>query len=269
MYKLFLAGKQFVSATAAAAQATAANAAALAAQATANAAQATANAATTLANTANATATAAQAAANAALALANTLATYWSKASNTLTTTSFVTQASGWRDNIQPFTNGRAAGGALPTWGTFLGGISVWKFPSNSIKELWLNFHIDHDYKPNSLIFPHIHWAPTTTGAGTVRWGIEYTAAKGHGQQTFPVTQTIYLEQAASGIANRHQITETSVGIDFGIEVDAVIMVRVFRDATHVNDTYAGDAVGLFCDLHYESDRLNTPQKSPNFYAGG
>lgn len=234
MYKLFLAGKQFVSSTAA-----------------------------------NAAATAAQVTANAALALANTLATYWSKASNTLTTTSFVTQASGWRDNIQPFTNGRAAGGALPTWGTFLGGISVWKFPSNSIKELWLNFHIDHDYKQGSLMFPHIHWCPVDTGAGVVRWGIEYTAAKGHGQQTFPVTQTIYLEQAASGIANRHQITETSVGIDFGIEVDAVIMVRVFRDATHVNDTYAGDAVGLFCDLHYESHRLNTPQKSPNFYAGG
>jgi len=43
-------------------------------------------------------------------------------------------------------------------------------------------------------------------------------------------------------------------------------MVRLFRDANHVNDTFTGVSHGLTVDVHYQADRLHTLNRAPNFY---
>lgn len=174
----------------------------------------------------------------------------------------------GWEDSLADISAGRAIGANAPTWSTFRNGISAYAFSASTMKEVWVNSHITHNYRAGSKVYPHVHWSTTGTDTGTVRWGIEYTAQKGHNQGAFPATSTIYLEQAASGTAYQHMITEASSTDAFNtnLEVDSLILMRVFRDAT--NDTCTDTAFAFFVDLHYQVDRAyGTLNKAPNFYA--
>ncbi|MCK5613958.1 hypothetical protein KAR91_69490 [Candidatus Pacearchaeota archaeon] len=173
----------------------------------------------------------------------------------------------GWNDLESSFIAGKVAGANVPVFAAFIDSINAFQFSATVMKEIFMMpLHVPHDYKPGSTMFHHIHWSPGDTDTGVVRWGIEYSIAKGHGQQAFPASTTIYLEQAGSGVANQHQIIEDTVGITANLEPDSLILMRVFRDATHGNDDYTGVAWGHFMDSHYQSDRMATKSKEPDFY---
>lgn len=174
----------------------------------------------------------------------------------------------GWQDLRGSFIGSRLGTAVnAPTWTTLQGGVSAYAFDDTAMNEVWITFHVPHDYVPGTPIYIHMHWAPTTTDTGVARWGVEYTLAKGYSQAAFPAATTVYLEQAGSGTALQHQIIETSIGDAIpstNLEVDALIMARVFRDAAHINDTYADPAFGFECDLHYQST-LERTTKNKNF----
>jgi hypothetical protein len=173
----------------------------------------------------------------------------------------------GWKDNIVMLNLGQSGGVAEPDFEDFINGMKQWAFSPSTIEELYITFHIDHDYKPDSAVFPHIHWTPSSNATGVVRWGIDISRAKGHSQEAFNTNTTIYIEQEAGGVDRMHHVAEYATGIFGGgdLEPDTVLICKVFRDATHPNDTYPDDAFGIACDLHYESDRNATPQKTPDF----
>ena len=178
--------------------------------------------------------------------------------------------ALGWKDNLASFTSANVAGANVPAWAQMRDGIYAYSFSASLMNELWLNFHIDHDYAPGTVLYPHVHFVPSANASGVVRWGIEYTYAKGHGQQKFPATTTVYVE-ATIGATDQylHIISEVVDGDAIPadeIEVDGVVMTRIFRDAGHVNDTYPNAVFGIYADLHYQTDRLATIAKAPDFY---
>lgn len=175
----------------------------------------------------------------------------------------------GWRDLFTQITL-RGNGKNNPLWDVFRDGIYAYMFDSGKMMECWTSFHVDHDYAIGTPLFPHVHWSPLTAGAGTVRWGFEYTVAKGHAQgpeSLFQPTTTVYIEQTVNNDQFMHMITETDVANAIPpdlIEPDSIIMARMFRDG--VNDTYPG-AVSVFAvDLHYQVARSSTRNKSPDFY---
>lgn len=177
--------------------------------------------------------------------------------------------ALGWRDNIIEL-KVDASSPYAPTLDPFRGSILAWNFPAGETTEAHAAWHIDHDYAPDTKLYFHVHWSPTTASAGTVRWGFEFTIAKGHQQQAFPATQTVYVEQASISTAYMHYVAEVSEanaidGAVYGIEPDTVIMVRMFRDGAHANDTFPDAAYGLFLDLHYQASQATTPNKFPPF----
>jgi len=173
----------------------------------------------------------------------------------------------GWNDLKSSFSTGRLVGANTPTDAVFTDTIRAYNFSAAAMEEIHMPpLHVEHDYKPGSKIYFHIHWSPGDTNAGIVRWGIEYTIAKGHSQMAFQASTTVYLEQAGSGTAKQHQIIEDTTGVSTNIEPDSLILARVFRDGAHANDTYTGVAWGHFMDIHYQSDRKNTVNKAPNFY---
>jgi len=184
----------------------------------------------------------------------------------------------GWSDMIMPFLSA-SAGPAVssPGWVKFRDngagstGVYVRGFDDTIQEELFINFHINHDYKRGTNWYPHIHWSPMTAGVGVVRWGMEWTYAVRNDitPAAFPTTAFTYIEQAASGTPYAHQIAEIpDPGITLpNCEPDTLVIVRVFRDAGHVNDTYVGDAIGLFLDAHYQVDRHATNNRAPDFYA--
>lgn len=180
--------------------------------------------------------------------------------------------ALGWRDNIVELKVDSSSPNA-PTLEAFRGGILCWKFPPGELTEAHSAWHIDHDYAVGTKLYLHVHWAPKVNNMGTVRWGFEYTVAKGHQQQAFPTTTTVYVEQASQGTAYLHYVGEVVEadaidGAALGIEPDTVILVRLFRDGAHVNDTFEADAFVSFLDLHYQANRATTPFKAPNFLTG-
>jgi hypothetical protein len=104
----------------------------------------------------------------------------------------------GWRDNIVQL-DVQVGNADAPTLNVFRDGIKAYTFFAGEMSEAFANFHIDHDYAPGTALYPHVHWAIASTETGTVRWGVEWTYAKGHGQMAFGPTQTVYVEQAADG----------------------------------------------------------------------
>lgn len=173
----------------------------------------------------------------------------------------------GWRDNVIEMTT--RGGVTEPPRALFRDNIYLLQFSHLDLMEVYGNFHVDHDYKLNTAIYPHIHWTTNTSDTGTVRWGFEYTVAKGHQQAAFPATTTVYVEQASTGTPYMHYVAEVSTGSAIpgtNIEPDTFILMRVFRDADHPNDTFEGSVYGIALDLHYQADRATTPNKAPNFY---
>ena len=177
----------------------------------------------------------------------------------------------GWNDLTSILSAGKVTAGAAPSWAAWAGtNIYTWQFSASTQDALNIApFHFEHDYKKGSAVYPHVHWLPDTNAAGVVRWGLEWSIAKGHQQEAFnPIAVTTYIEQATEEIQYMHMVSEVpDPGITIpGLEPDTLVMARLFRDATHINDTYPGIVHGLTVDVHHQVDRLATISRLPDFY---
>lgn len=135
--------------------------------------------------------------------------------------------------------------------------IQVAAFSPTSIEEVSTGFEIPHAAKLNGTISWHLHWAPTSATAGTVRWGLEYAFFK-DGTAPVVASTTIYAEDAASGVAWQKQ----SIGLGSVVGPDELglnVAFRLFRDATHVNDTYPDNAaITTTFGAHIEIDSFGS-----------
>ena len=122
-------------------------------------------------------------------------------------------------------------------------------------------FHIGHDIKPGGNFYIHVHWSTNSTSTAVVDWELHVQRAKGHNQEAFGAPVVYTVSQAASGTAWKHMLTEMTTPLVL-TEPDELILVTLKRSsATNANTVFA-----LAVDLHYESDRHNTPNKIPSFY---
>lgn len=171
-----------------------------------------------------------------------------------------------WFDNLAPMATGKTAAGS-PTMAAFNTTWQALKFGLNDA--VYLYFHINHDIKRGSKVYPHVHWAKGTgTDVNTVKWQIDYTFAKGHNQEAFPATTAVTVEQAPPATAWQHMISEVVVGDAFDApEVDSVVIIKITR-ITNGGTNNGDDIFGLFVDLHYQMERIGTPGKVPDFYKG-
>ena len=169
-----------------------------------------------------------------------------------------------WKDYLAPLNSGKANPSASPAWSAFgpTGTSSQWNFDIGD--SLQLAFHINHDIKPGSLMYLHVHWTTNGTQTNTAKWRLSYTCAKGHDQANFPADTVLDLTQAAAGTAWRHMITEDTTGIT-APEVDSLMIVRIER-ITNGGTDLTDQVFGLFVDIHYQADTIGTINKAPDFY---
>lgn len=137
-------------------------------------------------------------------------------------------------------------------------GVYATLFDKATREDVFFSVQFPHAWKIGSTIEPHVHWMPTDTDTGTVRWGLEYTWVDING--TFSNTTIIYAEDAADGTASKHQYASfAGVTPPVGITgVSSMMLCRLFRDAAHANDTYDNDAAGLEFDIHYQKDAVGS-----------
>lgn len=175
-----------------------------------------------------------------------------------------------WKDLSGEFTVRNLSGGNNPTWGTIFDNLQGLVFSASTMNQVWVDFHINHDIALGTKVYPHIHWIPLTNASGTVRWGIEYSVAKGHGQQVFHPSVTVYVNHSIPANSfKKHFVSEVSEADAIpptNIEPDSFVKVRVFRDANNALDTYPGEVHAWFADLHYQAERIGTMNKAPNFF---
>ena len=171
-----------------------------------------------------------------------------------------------WEDMLAPLATGKPGGGSFGTPGgpTVInsGPYQAYTFSANDLVQV--GFHIPHNIKPGSKIYPHVHWCTNGTDNGTATWKIHYQIAKGHNQEAFPLSSSVTLAAAASSTtAWQHMITEcTDAQAIPAPEVDSLVLVGCELDAKGTGDT----VFGLFVDIHYQIDRFGTPRKAPDFY---
>ncbi len=150
----------------------------------------------------------------------------------------------------------RATTGSTPaTLAAFIGGTQAYQFSASQMNQLFLDTQLPHAWAAGTPIHPHLHWSPgNSTNTGVVRWGLEYSWANAVADpgNVFPATTTVYVEQAASGVAYAHQIASLPAIDGAGMRLSSVLMCRLFRDAAHANDTFTGACFGLSFDSHIQ-----------------
>ena len=182
--------------------------------------------------------------------------------------------ASGWKDLKGSLNSAKVTGASQPSWSVVTDSIYAYEFSASQMNEAWLTFHLTHDLSYGYVkedgtishphLFPHIHWASSGTDTGTARLGFEWTYAAGFAAGVFGASSTVYIEQAATGVALTHMIAETPEADAINsanFETDGLVLCRIFRDGAHVNDTLT-DTIYIFeADLHYYSDGLQTNER--------
>lgn len=130
------------------------------------------------------------------------------------------------------------------------------------------NFHINHDIKRESLMYPHVHWSTDGTDVNPVHWELNYIYAARDDTSpiAFSAKQTITLEGTPGGTAFTHHVTECTDAEAFTApEVDSIILMQIKRVTNGATENT--DAVfGHFVDIHYQRERFGTISKSPDYY---
>lgn len=172
-----------------------------------------------------------------------------------------------WKETVAQLTLPPVASNLAPDYTELISGISGLGFKADAKSEVGLRFNLNTDLKPNSTLIPNIRWSPTTSDAGIVRWGLTLSIASLG--DIFISTGTTFLEQEAGGVLDVHLMIEAVSGTLTGVEPNSVVIGKLFRDATHANDNYSGDAILHSVGLSYMSDHIGTPKKNSDHYNWG
>lgn len=191
----------------------------------------------------------------------------------------------GWRDILGPIEI-KTAGVTDPVWAVYQGTIYAYTFDT-ATAEAFFTFHIPHDYVPGTDLYIHMHWSQIVvdTGGpagvpGTVEWNFDISYADGHGTaggtaDGFSAPITVTVTQQASTTQYGHMIAEGQISAAAGaggllnsdtIQVDGLLLVRVYRVKANAADTLDQAPFGHTCDIHYQSTNIGTKQKAPDFY---
>lgn len=188
----------------------------------------------------------------------------------------------GWAD-ILGLVHIKQTGANDPTFAVYRGNLRQFQFANAGMREVFMEFHIPHDYLLGTDIHVHTHWSQIvidTGGAagvpGVVKWYFEASYAKGHGQAAFIAPITTSVTQQASATQYQHMLAETQLSAAGGaggllttgdLEPDGVIVFRCYRDGTDPADTLDQAPFLHFCDVHYQTIGIaGTKQKAPDFY---
>ena len=153
--------------------------------------------------------------------------------------------------------SGLKTGASAPDYVAVLpsGGIYLYGFDGGaSVESVHGGGEILHDYKEGSDLYVHVHWMPTTAGAGNVRWYFEYAIAPVGG--TFGAPSTIYGETDTGTAAWDHILTSIATIDGAGITIGSHLLFRLYRDPG--DDTYAADAALMSVGVHYLIDTLGS-----------
>ena len=176
-----------------------------------------------------------------------------------------ITDTNGFLDiNVPITTTGSGTNDPTITQITGLTGMQMYTFPGSgggaSMRQCWGIIHIPHNYAPGTGVFFHTHvMTDAAVLTGNYKINFDYTYASSAG--VFPAVQTVsVIDNFTSTL--QHKISEISAPIlASSLEVDGVIMIRMWRDHADAQDTFAGDVHLMFIDAHIQINKFSTKYK--------
>ena len=148
----------------------------------------------------------------------------------------------------------RATATAPPTATAFLTYWNCWFCATGADNALYGSVDMPHDIKTGSVFDIHVHWCPSTTGAGNVNWRVDYEFVETGGVINNTPT-TVSIQVATGGVAYKHIYTQITSGITYSpATLSPILMLRVLRQGT-VSDTYGGSAIILGISMHYQTEK--------------
>lgn len=123
--------------------------------------------------------------------------------------------------------------------------------------ELYGSFELQHDYKEGTPLHPHIHFLPTTSDAGNVKFFLEYYLRD---DNALKLTGTLSSVSSTGSIAWQEIRTEFGTISNSSIKIGSQIFFRLYRDAADVQDTYSFDVALSTVGIHYEIDTVGSRQ---------
>lgn len=171
----------------------------------------------------------------------------------------------GWRD-ITGQIIAKGGGPTNPPWEQ-IGTTVFFGYNFAVLDEVWIGFHIPHDYVPGTDVYFHVHFTTDGTNTNDVKFQWDYVYADGFGNGTFNFASPSQATatQTPSGTLYDHYVSESVAQTIPGLEVDGFIYARMIRIANGGTDNTDGVFV-VTTDVHYQSNNLATKNKAPNFY---
>lgn len=172
----------------------------------------------------------------------------------------------GWRDMLGQIVP-RANVPTSPTW-TQMGASPFWAYLFALNDEVWMAFHLQHDYDPGTDIYLHVHWTTDGVSTNTTKWQFDWCYAKGYDQDNFDINagNTTTVEQAGAGTAWRHMIAEIATPISSAdFEVDGLLLVHIKR-ITNGGSNNTDSVFVQTIDCHYQTSSFATPSRQYPFY---
>jgi hypothetical protein len=171
-----------------------------------------------------------------------------------------------WEDIQVDSSRVTVTGPSSLTWTTIayagVGGGYAFENRSQAFDEIAFNIQMSHSVSTTSRFLPHIHWCPVTGAGGTVVWELGYAAQRVHGGSWSPFTSST-VSVRSSTTAYFHDLTDFAELVESAaIEMrnpSACLTMRMRR----LEGTYAGLAVLLYFDVHYQREREGTTTPAP------
>ena len=126
-------------------------------------------------------------------------------------------------------------------------------------EQVYFTVQIPHPYKAGSNLYPHVHWSPSTSAAGNVKWQLEYTWQSING--TFSAPTIISATDSTESTQWKHLIAPFTAIDGTGQGISSMLICRLFRDPADGSDTYEADAAFLQFDIHIEQDTLGSREE--------
>lgn len=170
-----------------------------------------------------------------------------------------------WDDLRVPATVSRIGSSNPPTfkqWGATVGidEVYAWHYSATIKEDLYFSAQFPHRLKEGTDWRPHVHWSPTTVGAGNVVWRLSWRWA--NVGAVFPAVTGSSVTAAASGTIDDHLADSFPTISAPGSKISAMLVGRIARLGNDAADTYGGEAVLHELDFHYQ---LDTPGSRSEF----
>lgn len=178
----------------------------------------------------------------------------------------------GWNDTMVAPLSVRVGGTAPSLDAGFGGDAALYYYAfdgASSTDYVFFAVQIPHDYIEGTTLYPHVHFAPTTTATGGVRFVLTYqwqSIAGVFGSSAdiamcYDITADSQWKHILAGNTTKAGGTRSTIA-GTGKGISSILVCKLARVYNDSDDTYAADVAFLGFDIHYETDGLGSRQET-------